>query len=58
MSLEKEQRKENELRKNVMWCTDIAFVYLKFTSAMWCIGIPLFLIDAWCWWYLKHKNSL
>ena len=34
MSLEKEQRKENELRKNVMLCTDTAFVYLKCTSAM------------------------
>ena len=41
-----------------MWCIDIAFVYLKWVSAMWCKGILLFLIDAWCWWYLKQNLLL
>ena len=52
--------KENKLRKKVMWCIDIAFVYLKWASVMWCIGIPLFLIDAWFWWYISktEKQSL
>ena len=41
-----------------MWYIDIAFVYLKWVSAMWCIGILLFLTDALCWRYLKQKKSL
>ena len=40
--------KENELGRTVMWCIDFAFVYLKWASAMWCLAIPLFSIDAWC----------
>ena len=30
----KEKNKRNEFRKKVMWCVDIAFVYLKWVSAM------------------------
>ena len=41
-----------------MWCIDIAFVYSKWVSTIWCIKILLFLIDAWCWWHLKQKKSL
>ena len=44
----KNTTKEKELRKKVMWCIDIAFVYLNWASTMWCIGILLFLIDSLC----------
>ena len=43
------RRKENELREKVTWFVNSSFVYLKWVSAMWCIGVPLFLIYAWCW---------
>ena len=54
----KRTKKKKELRKKVMQCIDIAFVYLKWVSTIWCIRILLFLIDAWCWWYLKQKSIL
>ena len=34
----KEKNKRNELRKKVMWCIDIASVYLKWVSAMGCVS--------------------
>ena len=34
----KEKNKRNEFRKKVMWCVDIAFVYLKWVSAMGCVS--------------------
>ena len=52
------KKKENELRMKGMQCIDTAFVYLKWVSAMWCIGIILFLIDTWYWRYLKQKSNL
>ena len=54
----KKQKKMNLEKKRCDVCIDIVFVYLKWASAMWCIGISLFLINAWCWQYLKQKNNL
>ena len=56
----KRTKKKKELRKKVMQCIDIAFVYLKWVSTIWCIRILLFLIDVdvMCWWYLKQKSIL